>query len=114
MHQIIMPQPIPVLEEDPIKLIIKARIRCTQDNYHIFGAIGGYIESMNGTGPAHDFSIFGGENLKNAVNLDAHPTLFYTKVLVLKWVEVDRRARRMMKSSIDTLVVRVTLINSGF
>jgi hypothetical protein len=109
-----MPQPIPVLEEDPIELIIKARIRCTQNNNHILGAIRGYIESMNGTGPAHDFSIFGGENLKNTVNLDAHPPLFYTKVLVLERVEVDRWAGRMMKSSTDTLVVRVALINSGF
>lgn len=111
VHQVIMPQAIPILEEHSIELIVHTGIGGTEDNYHVFGAVGGDVEPVDAPGPALHLPVFGRQDASLAVDFEAHASLFNAEILVLEGVEVHGRARGVIQRLIDPLIVWVPFVD---
>ncbi|GMG07089.1 unnamed protein product [Aspergillus oryzae] len=105
-----MPQAIPILEEHSIELIVHTGIGGTEDNYHVFGAVGCDVEPVDAPGPALHLPVFGRQDASLAVDFGAHASLLNAEILVLEGVEVHGRARGVIQRLIDPLIVWVPFV----
>lgn len=91
MQQCIVPIAVPVLEEDPIELVVIPGVRCTQVDSHVLGRIWVNEEIMHTTRLDRDLAIFWGDATDNAVHRDTEYSILDAEVLSLKLVKMRRR-----------------------
>jgi hypothetical protein len=109
-----MPDPIPVLKEDTIQLVVHAIVRGTQYDDHIFCAVRRYPEPMNRASSAYNFAILGRLNSLLSIYLDGHTSRYDAEILVLKRMEMSWWPRRLEESCLNCLFLSCIVARGRF
>ena len=92
MQQRVVPVAVPVLEEDPIELVIHACVRRAEVHRHVRRRVRVDEEPMDGARLDRDLAVVPRDRFPRPVDFDAHHAGLDPEVLRLEPVEMQKRA----------------------